>query len=88
MVKKLAGLLGSEGVVYALYSIWGPAKSRVPWESALGPVPYNVFNNDLEKVVACLLIRLADDTKLGGQSIDWREGWPFKGIKNGPAETL
>lgn len=54
----------------------------------MGPVPYNVFNNDLEKVVACLLIRLADDTKLGGQSIAWREGWPFKGIKNGPAETL
>ena len=36
--------------------------------------------NDLEKVVACLLIKLADDTKLGDQSTPWRAGLPFKGI--------
>lgn len=66
MVKKLTVLLGSEGVINEWYSTLRPVTSGVPWESVLGPVPFNVFINDLEKVVACLLIQLADDTKLGG----------------------
>lgn len=73
MVKKSAGLLGSEEVINGLYSTWRSATCGIPWESVSGPVPFNVFINDLEKVVACLVIRLADDTKLGG-SVNTLEG--------------
>lgn len=39
--------------------------SGVPQGSILGPIWFNVFVNDLEEMMECIVIMFADDTKLG-----------------------
>ena len=40
----------------------------------LGTCPFNLFINDVEKVIECMLIKLADDTKLGDKSMPGGQG--------------
>lgn len=46
-------------------SSWRQVISGIPWGFLLGQILFNIFVNNLDDVMECLLSKFADDVKLG-----------------------
>ena len=77
MDKKLLGWSRSRLAVNGSYATWMPVTSTLLHGSVPGPVLFNISINDLEEVMDCTPIKIADVAKLGGTGL--RAGLSLRG---------